>query len=204
MEKTEIKKMKEAINDVLKAGKKFNDVFKKTYSSGVIGELLVTQRLLDTYGKDFCSKDNCNIKFEGNCIQNFDIILVLDGIEFKINAKATRVQEKGYPKWVRQSAKKFVEYKQNKNLYYDITQKKKYDDNLFYIYVNVKKWLDSEKTDFYVLSDEDVTKSGNIKGFIKCHSGKKKKIYTDMWVEYKHIRQFKDNKLERFSKEVKQ
>ena len=116
-EKDLLKKLK-VVKKVLQDGREFYEVFGKTYSSGVIGELLVTQKILETYEKKLYSTDNCSIDFEGNSIKYFDIMLTLDGIKLKINAKATKTSDPdnpNNPKWVNQSAKQFVEYKKNKN-----------------------------------------------------------------------------------------
>src|SRR3989338_7471904 len=114
MNQNELNEKKRVINEVLGAGREFHKVFGKTYSSGVIGELLVTKTILEKYKKELVSNNECEIEFKGNCIQNFDIILNLKGNKFKINAKATTQSENGKPKWVRQHAKKYTNI-ENKN-----------------------------------------------------------------------------------------
>jgi len=170
MNQKKLDDMKKVIKDVLEAGKRFHKIFGKTYSSSVIGELLVTQRILENYGKDLCSKDDCNIEFKGNSIQNFDISLILKGGKFRINAKATTESQNGKPKWVRQHAKTYTNIvnKNRKTICYPRTD---YDETLFYVFVDVKKWLKKSKTDFYILSDSDAKKTFG-KKYSKEHNGK--------------------------------
>ena len=196
--------MKTVIDEVLKAGQHFYEIFNKTYSSGVIGELLVTKKILENYERELTSNDDCDIEFKGNCIQNFDIILNLKGSEFKINAKATTTQKDGKPIWVRQHARKFVNIKNNKNKKTLCYPRTDYDTALFYVFVDVNKWLDKSEVDCYILSDSDAKQA-----FGKKYSGKYngKDIRTnesdDMWVKYEDIKKFKDNNFKRFKRELK-
>ncbi|MFZ3091211.1 MAG: hypothetical protein WA240_11390 [Nitrospirota bacterium] len=200
----EIKKMKTVIDEVLKAGQHFYDIFGKTYSSGVIGELLVTKRILEKYERELTSDNNCNIEFKGNCIQKFDIFLNLKELKFKINAKATTTQENGKPKWVRQHAKNYATIK-NKNKKTLCSPRTDYDESLFYVFVDVKRWLDQSKAEFYILSDSDAKKTFG-KKYSKKYNGKtiRTNESDDMWTEYKDIKKFKDNNLKRFKKELEE
>ena len=157
MDPRKLKEMKKVVDAVLKAGKRFYKTFEgRTYSTGVIGELLVTQGILETYGKDLCSKNDNDIQFKGSCIQNFDIIFNLKGSKFKINAKATTTYNKeNAPEWVRQHAKTYMNIEFKKNGTQSCSEKTDCDETLFYVFVDVKKWLDKSKTDFYILSNKE-------------------------------------------------
>jgi len=200
MNQKTIEDMKKVIKDVLEAGKRFHKVFGKTYSSGVIGELLVTQRILEECGRDLCLKDDGNIAFKGNNIQSFDIILILKGKEFRINAKATTESQDGKPKWVRQHARTYTNIV-NKNGTTICSPRTDYVKTLFYVFVDVKKWLEKSQTDFYILSDSEAKKTFG-KKYSRRYNGKpiRKNESDDMWIEYKDIKKYKDNNFKKFKK----
>ena len=205
MDPHKLNEMDHGISDVLEAGRRFDKVFGKSYSSGVIGELLVTKRIIEKYKQELTSSNRCNIQFKGNCIQDFDIILDINGIKFKINAKATTERDKktGKPRWVRQHAKKYVNITYDKNNKTICSPMMDYNKALFYVFVDVKKWLEESKTDFYVLSDLDAKKTFG-KKYSKDYHGKykRKNGSDDMWIEYKDLKQYQDNNLKRFKKEI--
>ena len=197
-----INDMERAIVQVLKAGKRFYDIFGSTYSSGVIGELLVIKRILERYKKELASNKNCEIKFEGKCIQHYDIFFVLKGSKFEINAKATMESDKNKrPKWVRQHAKDYTNIK-NEDKKTLCSPRTDYNKTLFYIFVDVKKWLEKSKADFYILSDSNAKKTFG-KKYSKQQNSKpiRQNESDDMWIEYKDIKKYKDNNFKRFKKE---
>ncbi len=197
MEQKKIYELQKVIDKVLKATKRFHEVFGKVYNSGFIGELLVMQRILKIYEKALLK--GAELEFKGNHYKGYDIAFTLNSRTFKINAKATTKHLKNdKPEWVRQHAKTYMKLvdKNGIILCYSRTD---YDKNLFYVFVDVKKWLDKSKPDFYILSDLDAKKTFS-RIYSKSHKGKplRKNKSDDFCIEYKNIKKYKDNNFRRF------
>lgn len=168
----------------------------KTFARGIIGELLTFSQLISKYERELIFNEN-KIKYYGSSKKGYDFKLSLNGCDIEIDSKATTNYVKQKPRWVRQHARKFCEFLDNQDGTKNIIPRK---DNFFYIYVDVKKWLDDSKADFYILSNyETIEEFGSYyKQFAETyeldHNGEKRKS-DDMWVEYDSIKKYKDNDL---------
>jgi len=202
MEKMQIDNLKKITQKLLGDSRKFKNEVNVRFDRGFIGELLVFDKLLEVFSRKLVSK-KCFLEYLGNSKKDFDIKLVSGNVELTIDAKSTTNYNDSKPRWINQHAKKFVDIKliNGKQI---ISIKKDYRSHYFYIFVDVKKWLDCTKADFYVLSDKEAK---NILGrsYKNKHHKKarpKNPNSDDMWVEYKDIEKHKDNNFKKIKKNL--
>lgn len=202
MKKEELKRWEGSTRKTLEACKEFSQLCGKPFDRGFIGELLVLERLLKTYGPRLCASIENGFKYVGSANKGWDISLTLGKRTIYVNAKAARVKDKnGDPRWVRQGAKSFCDIKNNKRTCIQKVGKEKIEDpNLFYAFVDVGTWLDSGTADFFTLSHRKAARIFRKKYFDLYHNKKRKSQSTDFWVEYEDVRRFKDPNLNRVFK----
>lgn len=202
MKSKKFKNWESLTNKMLDNSWKFRNLCEKSFDRGFIGELLVLKQLLDTYKSELCSVIDSSIAYTGGSKGGWDIVLKLNNKTIKINAKATTEISKSEnkPKWVRQHAKTFCNIEVNrKDLRQCVSLRTDYDPNLFYVFVDVGTWLKTHKAHFFTLSDR---KAKQIFGKKYSQGAKvyiRKNIKSDdFWVEYKDIKDFRDQHLRKF------
>ena len=182
------------ITRLLKNLWEFRRTVQTPFDRGFIGELLVLRQLLRTYKTG-------GIKYFGSANRGRDFELTLKGRTIQIEVKSTGEWDKNKnPKWVRGSAKNFCYIKIDKQKRQYVSPCKDYNPNLFWVFIDVKTWLERKQTYFFVLSDK---KAKSI--FYKKYRGYyHKKIRgnksTDFWIEYFDVKNFKDNRLTKLIK----
>ncbi len=167
---------------------------------GIIGEILVFEKLISQHEKSLL-KDGNHIEFLGSSIKGHDIEMRIDGHLFKINAKGTTENDKaGFPRWVRQHARNYVNIFVKKGKA-QIEVKEQYDQDLYYVFVDIRKWLTIDIANFYVLSDKEAKRLFGNK-YRKAFDNKnvRKNNSDDMWVEYIDIKDHENNSLSLLSK----
>jgi len=201
MKKEIIDKWKMSSRQLLCSFRQFMQGCSVKAGRGLIGEILVFERLICRYERKLSLNDNNYIKFLGSSKKGYDIHMVINDQVYKINAKGTTEYDANrYPRWVRQHARSYAEILVKKGKTY-IEIQKKYDNNLFYVFVDIKKWLKTGSADYYILSDKEAKQVFG-KKYKLSNDGKKvrRNNSDDMWIEYRDIRDFKDNSLARISK----
>ena len=198
MDKKTINKWEKITENCLQHNRQFMQIC-NSFSRGFLGELLVFNQLLKTYGKNISKPEN-GILFYGSSKKGHDIELKLGERKIYINAKATTMHDKnGQPYWVRQHARNFAKIETKSGKTY-IKPRKDYKKDFYYVYVDLKKWEDKGITDFYALSDTDAKKLFGPK-YQRERRKKGFKIRNndsdDFWIEYTDIKQFKDNKIKK-------
>lgn len=159
MDNEKLKKWKTLANTILEASRDFMNSGNEKFARGIIGELLTFSRLISTYENDLLSSNNNEIVYLGSSRKGLDINLLLNGNKIEINSKGTTEYDKnGKPKWVRQHARNFCTFSDNQDGTNTISPITNYKDDFFYIYVDIKKWLQTAGADFFVLSDEEAKK----------------------------------------------
>ena len=148
-------------------------------------------------------KDSNHIDFRGSSIKGHDIEMRIDGRLLKINAKGTTERDsKGFPRWVRQHARNYVKIIPQISGMVRIEVLKEYDPEFYYVFVDIRKWLDNKAPDFYVLSDKDAKQIFGNKYRKACDGiPARKNDSDDMWIEYKDIKRYKNNSLPLTGKE---
>lgn len=199
MDKKTYKNWKSLTDKMLDDSWKFRNLCRRPFDRGFIGELLVIKQLLKTYETDICSFPENILNYAGSSNKGWDIEMMLNGKSIFFNAKATTQEERGRPKWVRQSATTFCDVKftkiKPKGFKQDISLRTDYNSNLYYVFIDVGTWLKNRNADYFVLSDKEA-KSTFGKKYLKLKNGEiRKSESTDFWVEYKDIKNFKDRYL---------
>jgi hypothetical protein len=190
MKNSSLKRWEQSLDKLLNAVRAFGQVCDRPFDRGFIGELLALRQLFKTYGRRSSS-----IEYYGSSAKEHDIKVRLGKKTIKLNIKSTRTWDnRNQPRWVRQSANTFCDITILKSGVQRVQLKKDYDPSLFYIFVDVKKWLESDIADFYVLSDQKA-KIVFGKKYRRFYNGKtrKSKSTADFWIEYTDIKNFKDD-----------
>lgn len=186
-------------NAVLKSSRDFMRSCNEKFGRGFIGELLTFSQLISRYKSEFSIANN-ELIYYGSSKKGVDIRMVLNGNNIEINSKGTTVHDKMGPKWVRQHARSFCIIQDIGDIS-KIIPRTDYLPNFFYIYVDIKKWIDGGSPDFFILSDEDAKKTfGEVYKSNYDGKPKRKTDSDDMWVLYSDIKGFKDNDLSLFKK----
>jgi hypothetical protein len=201
MTKQSLQTLHKSSQQLIRAFHVFMNKVNTSAGRGIIGEILVFDRLIRQYRKSLLSKDN-HIKFLGSSIKGHDIEMYIKERKIKINAKGTTVKDKyGKPRWVRQHARIYadISIKDGKTV---VKVNKKPKKDLYYVFMDVKVWLKPhKKADFYVLSDKEATQIFGNK-YKRLYNNKiiRKTDSDDLWVEYEDIKNFKNNSLSRILK----
>jgi len=203
MDKKLLSRWEAEIDKILSASHVFMQSCNKNFGRGFIGELLVLNRLINTFRNELC-KDGNGIKYSGSSKKDFDFELILGSRIIEINAKGTLVLTKknNKPIWVRQHAGTFCKIGKRFGAT-EISLIKEYREKYFYIYVDVNAWLTKGKADFYVLSEKEAKMTFGKMYKKDHHKEKPHRISDDMWIKYEDIFERKDNNLVQFKKTVK-
>lgn len=194
MKKEELKKWEDSTRKTLKACRGFSKLCGKPFDRGFIGELLVLERLLKTYGSRLCASAENGFKYVGSANKGWDISLTLGKKTIYVNAKATTVMDKGDPKWVRQDASNFCDIKFHSKTKAQKVGKVKEGNppNLFYIFVDVGKWVKIGTADFFTLPHRKAASTFR-RIYFRFHNGDvRSNNTTNFNVEYKNVKKFKD------------
>lgn len=196
MKKEELKEWTDSTRKTLKACRKFSKLCGKPFDRGFIGELLVLERMLKTYGSRICASAENGFKYVGSASKGWDVSLTLDNQTVFVNAKATTMKDRSGPKWVRQHASNFCHIKFGPLNRQKLGKVKKGDPDLFYVFVDVGTWIDSGTSNFFTLSYREA--ASICKEEYKPHDGEiRKNKTTDFHFVYADIKRFNDPNLRR-------
>jgi hypothetical protein len=206
MDMTIAKEWERSANKILDVSWEFMKSCNVSFDRGFVGELLTLSQLIRTY-EDVLSIEGNRISYLGSSIKGHDIQLLLNDYDIKINCKGTTLHVDGKPRWVRQHARKFCTIVPNSHGICKITPREDYEPNFFYVYVDIKKWLDTHCPDFFVLSDEEAKKNFGA-DYATNYNGEPRRTNDsdDMWVGFSgdrnkygyDLNQYNDNTLSRF------
>jgi len=212
METRAVREWQRLANEILDASWEFMNCCSVNFDRGFIGELLTLSQLIRTYDRVLSDEGN-GISYLGSSKKNIDIQLLLEGRDIRINCKGTTIHEGQRPKWVRQHARKFCSISLSSDGVYEIRPKEDYDPNFFYVYVDVKAWLNTHRPDFFVLSDEEVKRNFGA-DYARNWNGRpaRRNDSDDMWVgcssdpnAYSYdLSDYSDNTLSRFAGCIKE
>ncbi|KKW11683.1 MAG: hypothetical protein UY50_C0008G0009 [Parcubacteria group bacterium GW2011_GWA2_49_9] len=205
MKKEEVRKWVDSTRKTLDACRKFSKLCGKPFDRGFIGELLVLERLLKTYGAKLCSFAANGFQYVGSANKRWDISLTLGKKTVYLNAKATRVKDKTKnPRWVRQQAKTYCVIEVDPETSKQIVGKEIDIDNgsnLFYVFVDVDTWIKHGTTNFFTLSHKKAAEIFSKKYSRLYHNRVRESRSTDFWIEYKDVKEFTDPNLRRLFKQ---
>lgn len=197
MKNQEFKKWENLAKKILDDCWKFRRLCDKPFDRGFIGELLVLKQLLNTYKTELCSTLENKIIYAGSANKKWDFELKLNRKTIQIDSKATTIWDQyDKPKWVRQKGANFcnVKFKKvdSRGFKQDVSLESNYDKNFFYVFVDAKAWMNNRKAQFFTLSDKEA--KSTLGGKYKKHHNKeiRRSETTDLWVEYKDIKDFRD------------
>jgi len=202
MKRQELKKWQDLTQKILNDAWQFKQLCKKPFDRGFIGELLVLNTILKTYGSDICNSPNSNFVYAGSANKKWDISLTLGNKTIFINAKSTTMHDKNMnPLWVRQNAKTFCDINiDTKTFKQFVSLKKESEPNLFYVFVDTGGWLKNHEKKLFTLSDKEANLIFG-KDYLKSYHKKvRKSKSTDFWIKYKDIKKYEDNKISRIFK----
>ncbi|MEK7170300.1 MAG: hypothetical protein AAB767_03370 [Patescibacteria group bacterium] len=210
MRKEVVVKWLTSTRKVLGASRAFGRLCGKPFDRGFVGELLVLERLLQTYKLKLCASDKNGFEYAGSANKGWDVSLTLGGKTIYVNAKSTTTEtkkESGYPKWVRQHASDFCDIKYvkigPKKFIQQVRGKKKGNHDLFYVFVDVGIWKKTSggTANFYTLPHEEAASICYKKYRKVFHNGRpRKNKSTDFHFEYDEVKKFKDLNLCRILK----
>ncbi len=202
MKREELKEWTDSTRKTLDTCREFSKLCCKPFDRGFIGELLVLGRLLETYKSKLCASAENGFKYAGSAKKGWDISLTLGKKTIYVNAKATteKGKDKVNPKWVRQHARNFCNIEVDpRNPVQKVGTKKEVEDDLFYVFVDVRLWKDQGTTNLFTFSHKEAAKVFGRKYF-KSWNGKIREnnpTTDDFWVEYEDVKKFRDPNLNR-------
>ena len=106
MRKEVVVKWLTSTRKVLGASRAFGRLCGKPFDRGFVGELLVLERLLQTYKLKLCASDKNGFEYAGSANKGWDVSLTWWQNDIcQCEIYNNRNEERGgYPKWVRQHA----------------------------------------------------------------------------------------------------